>query len=345
MLLRPKLFLTFALITAVPLLILSGVGFLYATTSATASMRAELERDVASAKIAIESAVSFRHRELIDFASSRIVLDYLEKRRHSASKGSANDAQHGSLLSEGDALLIDSVTHLISNKGFGSIFAHNSEGQMLFGFEANATDSGAPIAVRSMRLGETAPDPNVWKMAPGEIICANRNQAVAGPVLHCVTPVSDGGTTIGALTGDVRLDRVITEAAQLAELRGSPTLSVNSAIVLDRSGYIVYHQNDAVKYQNVNDTLHEFGPVATAMLNGRSGQQVFTSDQGEQLLAMYTQLDAADLSLLLVRNYTSATRGLRRWGWSTVVISGVIGLGLATLLALMYQRKERSIER
>lgn len=348
MLLRPKLFLTFLLIVAAPLILFSSVGSLYAISSLGESIRGELQALLRSTKLDIDSAVHERQQELIAVAKSRALLDVFTTRQSSAS-GVFDNHLPGNIGEQIKAQehCRDVISPLITDRGFSSITALTPNKLPVFWYE-NVVTSGVPTAVsREGNFAEPFEGPlNISSLKQGQISCVNTIQPELGPIVRCVTPVSGGQTIIGAVTGDIKLDKVVGDVGRRVGPRDSsaPNVNANRVLVLDPSGYIIYHENDAVRLQNVKNSLPELRPIADAMLAGPPGEQFYVTNEGEQMLAAYTQCEAG-LSLALIRNYTAASARARRWGWSTLAIAAAVGLGLAILLTIIYQRKEQSLER
>ncbi|HLA13001.1 MAG TPA: ATP-binding protein [Pyrinomonadaceae bacterium] len=349
MLLRPKRFLTFLLIVAAPLILFSSVGFLYAISSLRESIRGELQALLSSTKLDIDSAVHERQRELIAVAKSRALMDVFTTRQSSSASEAFDNHLPGNIGEQIKAqeYCLDVISPLITDRGFSSIAALTPNRLPLFWYESDVT-SGLPAAVsREGNFGEPFEDPlDFSSLKHGQTSCVTTIKPELGPILRCVTPVSGGQTIIGAVTGDIKLDKVVGDVARRVGPRDSsaPNGNANRVFVLDPSGYIIYHENDAVRLQNVKDSLPELMPIANAMLAGPPGEQFYDTNEGEQMLAAYTQCEAG-LSLALIRNYTAASAGARRWGWSTLAIAAAVGLGLAILLTIIYQRKEQSLER
>ena len=364
---RPKVFLTCSLFCIGPLLILSIVSFRNQAEATDVLVRANLQDELANVTDNFDSLVRARKHELMALAEGPVRDLLLAVRRKPNATGrvyqtSATPAVDSGSAFAGEAAVKTSkaVTRLLSDQHYyASVTVYDFMKRALLVAEP---EPGKPEGTINFRTKDFLPsqipsDEQVWKttdLTPRIAVVANR---VNGATLRCTVPLpTKEGTSNerGALVADLKLDAIVAEAARSWEAnlaRGSATEKGSSqpnsrmVAVLDRSGRIVYHTNDAFKYQLVNTAFPSFATVAGAMMSGQSGSSMYTSSAGQKWLVAYAPLGAGGLSLAVASNYSLVAHGARIKGWIGVALSLMIGLAATVLLALFYQRKTQSLER
>jgi signal transduction histidine kinase len=132
-----------------------------------------------------------------------------------------------------------------------------------------------------------------------------------------------------------------------AEAVAAPGVPRSSSriVIVDRAGRIVYHTNDALKFQPVVSALPSFKAVADAMTTRDEGSTYYRGPEGDWWLAGFQRLAPLDVSLSSSRNYTLAVGGLKSTGWISLGLAALVGLLAAFLLTMVVGRTARSIER
>ena len=165
-------------------------------------------------------------------------------------------------------------------------------------------------------------------------------------------------TSTGALVAELEVDSMLSEAARRWEESEPPnenspgenspgraSSTSRSVVVVDHTGRILYHQNQALAYQLVSDSLPHFKPVAARMMSGDSGWQSFWSGTGEEVWATFSSFPEMNMSVAILENYKDATSAARRsvqWG---LIYSILIGSMVAILLSFYVQRRAGGLER
>jgi signal transduction histidine kinase len=194
---------------------------------------------------------------------------------------------------------------------------------------------------------ESQPDEKTWTGKEGESACSVVSNPFTGRMLRCATPVYVNKSVAGAVVTDLKLHELLSEVAQYSESNRSTEQTVSGptqVVVLDQSGEIVYHTNNALRHQQVRASFAEFEPVAGPMMSGQSGVRTFDSG-GSHWLAVFAPLSSAGLSLAIARNSSLDVGDARKWGLVGLGLAILLGLGTAGILATQYQRKSRGIER
>jgi signal transduction histidine kinase len=163
-----------------------------------------------------------------------------------------------------------------------------------------------------------------------------------GIILY-VAPVTRAGHAerVGALVAELKLDEVCERVAEsLNDANARSTMS--QLIALDRAGRIVFHTNDALRFQTVSRVMPYFGDIAAQMAAGHEGSQSYEDAGGARWLAAYAPVRGLDLSVAVTTDETAATDPLRREERLYVALSVLLALAIA---ALVFTREARSIRR
>ncbi len=358
---RSKLFLVFALICTAPLLILSGFLFLNNLNNAKRMMRTNLDHELAGATHSFKALLAEREQERLTIASGTPILTYIAARQ-----GSAPATNEAGVDQQQFTKVADKVTDppdylkdfllvvLADEKAYSAIACFDSGKHLLFVAEPATRIAGGPVALRTKDFlqHESKPDERIWSAKEPDSICRLIGNSSTGRILRCATPIFAKGEISpvrGALVTDLRLRELLTDVAKRSELGlRNEASGFNPAsgivVVLDQSGEIVYHTNDALTHQQVSTSFGNFAPVAEPMMAGGNGSQTFASGRDEWL-AVYAPLEPAGLSLAVARDSSIEVAPARRSGWMGIGMATVFGLGMATALTTIYQRKTRSLER
>ncbi len=358
---RPKTFLTFSLLCIVPLLVISLLSFLGNLKFNENLLRADLENEVSATTGGFYVLLSDRERELQDLASGPSVRKYISAGQTPASQPVAGRPLGSSPRgqppagNEGASEVRDKIAPLLRSRFYATIAVVSPGKRLLFVAEPALPQGNGDIVFRTTDLlpDQIQPDEAVWTTREKGPLCTIARQATLGKTLRCTLPVfasEESSSSRGALIADLKLEPLVAPVAGRSELvlsrsgEGTTTSRV-IVIVLDDSGGIVYHTNDAHKHQQVVSSMPYFAQIANSMVAGQSGTQFYTSSDGDKWLAAYAPLMGNKLSLAVARNYSLLTSNTRRLGWLSLVFALLIGAGAAVLLSRYYLRKTQSIDR
>jgi signal transduction histidine kinase len=204
--------------------------------------------------------------------------------------------------------------------------------------------------------GSFSPDERVWNVAGLKPLRAKATRGPMGTMVRYTVPLftaEDGpNDPRGALLLDLKLEAIFNEAASGRVTRwsnNSPSkdaaLAPRLIIALSPDGQIVYHTNEVFKHQNVKNVMPFFQTVSEAMAAGQSGVSFYDAPDGERWMASYRPVESLDLSVAAASDESAAMRGLRSAGWTSLLLSALIGIVAAVLLAQFASRTARSIER
>jgi signal transduction histidine kinase len=370
---RPKFFLVFFALGIVPMLGLSIANYWSGARAVEVLLRSEVERDALGVARSIETRDREHETGLIALARARSVRDYVrgaaktgsEKQPGSSPQSVASSANHAvpeNIRAEVGALF------LRNQRYYAAITCLDSDKHPLFRVEQNSRGADETLNdLASLRFqteefltGSTVPDERVWATPEQTPLRSPLARESSGVIVRYTVPVFTGeeeGTATaprGALVVDLKLNALLKEAAgsftppppESLPARGAePASSMRLVVVLDRTGRIVYHTNEALLYQSVISVAPTFKPVADAMMAGRSGWTFYDTPDGSRWLAAYRPVPPLELSIAAAGDQRAATRSLHRMGWVSIILSALFGLVAAVLLTRFASRTARSIER
>jgi signal transduction histidine kinase len=322
--LKAKLLLVLVIVCTGPLVTIAAISFITSLNSARAIIREDLDREVAAIRIDFDNLIHDRENKLRQLAASRPVIEFTSRPDQS------------------DNLNLDlkeAVARQIQNNYFSAITVFQPDKKIIFAAETSSF--GIEFRTTGFTENEGQPDPESWTATSGQTLCTLATRAVMGRTVRCATPLSNEPGKLFLLVADVNLSTLLMDVARQA----NSDLSRRMFVVLDRSGQIVFHTNDALKHQQVQDAFIEFAPVAEEMRAGRSGFQNYRAANGDQWVARYEELKPLELSVAVMQNSSQALSGSKLSGWLITGLGVLLGLGMATILAMLYRRRIEKIER
>ena len=354
---RPKPFLTYLLICFAPLLLLAVFNYWNGITATDAVAGADLQDHLNAFTSGVDNVLHKEEDEIMRFSVSRATQQFAEERTNprnetprtdlsKETKGNSDNA--GSLSAE----LRASVASLIDSRGhFKSValFAQNSQ-PLLFA-ERNSSDpqNGGPVfRLYNFPPDQPKPDKRVWDLQGNILLVEPIETNSAGTTLQYTLPVFAENRTAGvaAVVAVLDLEPVFAELAQVLEPRTNRESGLHSTvIVLDPSGKILYHANEALKHQDVSSAIPAFTPTAGTMLAGKSGTTSFSSTTGQTYLATFAPLPRLKVSVAVLRDRSQFLSGAHLAGIIGLLLALVLAGAAAFMLERYIQKKLRSIER
>ena len=378
---RPKLFLLFFALGILPVLLLSIVNYWYGVRAVEALLRADVERDALGVARAVEAREREQESGLMALARTRSLRDYVRGGttvRTPPAVVSGEERLHSSPTAAGSAATIPlpedvraalGAFLLENQKYYTAITCLDTDRRPLLRVETNWHATGERVFdMESLRfqtedftLSGALPDERVWAMPEQRPLRSPILRESSGIIVRYTVPVFTGeegeGMPRGALVADLKLDSLLKETvsslAALAQPSSAsratprttrPAPSSRLIIMLDRTGRILYHTNEALIYQSIS-AAPGFKRVADAMMAGESGWQFYDSTEGGRWLVLYHPIAPLDFSAAVAGDYTAAAASLHRMGWISLILSALIGLVVAFLLSKVVSRTARSIER
>ena len=353
MFIRPKSFLIYLVICLAPLLLLTAVSYWNAIRVIDTAVGGDLQDHLNSFTSGIDDILRDQEKEVMKLALAQPVRQFV------ATKKNANQSflfspdmkvpaeDRDSLPSDLQTTIGDVLNrsgHLISL----ALFDRN-ERPLLVAERASRSEMSPPIfRTNDFSPGQPRPDERVWGIQGNVLLTKSITLAPAGASLQYTVPIFDEarGSTIAALVGVLALDPVFSRTAGVLETSANGDNSTNSmVIVLDASGKILYHSNNALKYQPVSTAMPAFLPIAKAMIADNSGAQSFRLPGGQDYLATIAPMPRLDVAVAVMRDRSQLIASVHRSSAIVLLLSCVVGLGVALLLEKHVQRKSRGIER
>ncbi len=366
MFVRPKLFLTLLGLCLVPLVLLALVNYWNSVRIAEATLQSDQEARLADFKNQVSKVVSEDRNELIKLSRATPLLDYIRlgNQGHTSSPllQSTGNAKTRDLISQANpsnaipvALRVRLAFVLNARTHFASISLFDRNRHPLFVAEQREAEGDEPIVfyTRDFLSQQPQPDERVWTAPVTTPLSSSAASTPFGGQMAFTVAVlaekQDVGTPQGALVGELKVDPIFSEAAIGTASSGAfPSNSKRDRgmfIVLDRTGRILYHANEALKHQPASESMPYFLPVTNHMLSGEQGRQRFTAPGVDEYSTIYTQIPTLGVSVAIASNHEQALADARRMGRIGLFVSVLLGLVAAVLLTLYWQHNARGIER
>lgn len=365
MFIRPKLFLAFLGLCLVPLVLVALINYWSRVYIAGRAIRVRQESKLAEFKSTVAELLEQDQSELITLSKSRALVDYLRppanpnlQATKAAPAGTTEEvtAQANAPnvvpvdLKARVAAVLESHPHFLSISLF-------DRSKPLFIAERQA-DNDEPVIfhVKDFLSEQPQPDNRVWNgTADSDPAAGLMSPISTGPFgarIDYTVPVFDErqqpAKPRAALVEELKLDPIFSEAARENKnvTNGVGPESGRSVvfIVIDRSGRIQYHSNEALKHQQVSDSMAYLQPVANNMFSSLDGNASFLSPSGDRYTTSYTRIPLLDVSLAAATNYDQAVAEARVAGKLGLLISVLLSMLVASLLTLFWQRQTRGLK-
>jgi signal transduction histidine kinase len=354
------------------MLVLNIINYLYGVSTAEEVVKSNAARDTASIARNVEAALHEREAELKALARSPALRDYLRQR---AARGNAQasvgevpmgaPANISGYGASGDSVPEEVAAEVKSfffwnQKYYAAVTCLNQKGEVLFRLEPQARGADAQdtaslqLQTRDFLSGAAKPDERVWKTTDVAPMLSGVESEPYGAGARYTVPLfldaNGASAERGALVVDLKLGPILKESVRDvadAEVTAQPAAASRDSsrvVLIDRTGRIVYHTNNALKFQPVSSALPAFKAVADAMTTQPAGSMYYRDSDGDQLLAAFQRIPSLDLSLATSRSYSLAVGGLRRAGWISLALTLLVGLVTAYLLNRLLSHTAHSIE-
>src|SRR5689334_20906682 len=272
---RPKPFLTYFILCAIPLLLLAALNYWNGVRTVDSTLATIVQNDLNSFNSAVDEVLDERKHELLGFAIKRVVQNTLAKKERNE-------------IAADFSAYFQSVT-LFDNDRKPFCFQKGS-GEWTF---TNLESASLP-----------PPDQRLWT-SPGNTLFESPGSTAATMIYSA--PVNDekSGSNLGAVVGVLDLQRVFATASRGLKLRS------NKLVVTDRAGKTVY--GDALPdatYQLAYAPIPQLGLAATV---ARQRADFMSSARLRGIAGLVLALLAAVAgAFLLERHVSKRSRGIAR---------------------------------
>lgn len=362
---QPKIFLIFLAFCVVPGLVLIYVNHLNSVEAVEQLLRADVERETLLIARDVEARQREQEENMKELARSAALRAYVQDTKQSGTTTPTTNPLVKTLATEpaADSSVPEDVRGALNaffkDNYYAGVTCLGVERQVLFRVEPDSHGADGSALRYQTRdfLSNGNADDRVWSVAGRAPLRAPLARDPLGMIVRYTVPVfvadEGGGAQRGALVADMKVDALfIRSAGNLAEARGANALARETAttnaqrviVALDPKGNIIYHSNEATRYQPVSSAMPVFKEVADRMLATESGS-AFYDATGNRWLAVYRRLATTDASLAVAGNYSTATGSLRRRGYLSLALAVLIGGVTAIILSVVVGRMARQIER
>lgn len=347
MLIRPGPFLTWFLICLAPLFLLASINFWSAENLVEVQQKNELESDLAVLTNSVDRILEEAGRDLNAFAESEGLHRRISENPESYNPSGDETAVAHDLPGE----LKSSLANILDQKRhFERVLCFGEHRQPLFVAE---NTRGQQVTLRvytgNFAMGLPQPDDKVWTAQNNTVLRSSVTAAPFGASQIFTVPVFVDKNTAsgfrGAVVGQMNVGAVLAEASKPVEGAQGRSSVGSIVIVIDRSGTVLYHPNDALKHQPVATAMPYFTAVARSMLSNQTGTSRFDLSNDSHYLVAFTSLPAVDASVAIARNPALALSAARRAGWLGIFLSALIAAAAALVLSQYWQRQNRGIDR
>jgi len=323
---RPKPFLTYFILCAIPLLLFAGLNYWNGLRSVDSTLGAIVQNDLNSFNVAVDEDLRERKSAMLQLAIAPAAQRIVTRKEVEIGDG---------VLPESPYAILNSVPDLSGYFQVVTLFA----------------DDRAPLWTRTGRSEWTycrilgpenlaRPDQHVWEQQ-GNVAAEKLGSSPA--TLEYSVPIHDekGTKTIGAAVGVLDLESVFGNAARGLQTRPDQQSMI---IALDDARKILYHPDRSLKLRPTSEALPGFDRIAGLMANHDSGVSEFQMPAGSYLAA-YAPIPSLNVAVAVARRRSDFVSNAHRWGIAGLALSLLAALGAAFILERHVRRRSKGIAR
>jgi signal transduction histidine kinase len=304
---RPKSFLTYFLLCAIPLLLLAELNYWNGTRSVNSTISTIAQNDLNTFSAAVDELLDENQKSILQLAIAPPARNIVTNTDVGLASG---DSQPPLPILHQLPRLSGSFHNLtLYNRFKNPLWTQLDNGEWAYGRGFNN-----PVVPQ--------PDERVWSQQGN----ASFEQIhVPSAALHYSVPIHDekGTSVVGAAVAVIDLASVFSDAS-----RGLQTKSAQRSmiIVMDRSGNTLYRSDRSLERTPINQALPGFNSISSAMMANQSGVDQYRSPSGASYEVAYAPLPRLNAAVAIARNDSDLMSTARKWG--------VVGFGLAIVAAL-----------
>ena len=328
---RPKPFLTYFFLCAIPLFLLAALNYWNGARSVDSAVSTAAQNDLNAFSGAVNELLDENQKSILQFAIAPSVRELITK--------TDVGPEHPPDLSQLPNTLLTSLPkvdpsfHYLTLYGRSKItlWFQNDDGNWLytpgFGFH------GSPAIPQ--------PDDHVWTQQ-GNVPFEQPDTQSA--TLKYSVPIHDekGTAVVGAAVVVVNLASVFFDASRGLQTKSNPR---SILVVLDRSGNTLYYSDRSLERQPVNQSLPGFNSISSAMMANQSGVDEYRSSTGASYQVAYAPLPRLNATVAIARNSSDLLATSRKWGIGGFVLALLAALVGAFILERHVRSRSKGIAR
>jgi signal transduction histidine kinase len=351
---RPKLFLIFLVLCITPLLLLAAFTYWNGVRIADRALHANQDNALTNFNAGLTSTLNKEHESLQRLTRSSSIGEFL-KTRSTGTAPAANSETIATLTSNNGRVVpndvqVDVAEVINSRSQFTALSLFDKDRRPVFIASKQSRDAGRQLNFQTTDFlsGQAQPNQQVWTTRTASVITSGVSHGASGASIYCTVPVFEEGNNVvhGALVGQLNLDSVFSQLSVTGPRPpGAESRNSSYFVVLDRSGRILYHTNEALKHQPVSGSMPHFQPVTAQMFSSDTGHAFYTTPNGQEFAVAFTRIPGLDLSVAVASDRDQGLAAARRAGLIGLIAATLFAIVAATVLTRSWQRRSRSIKR
>ncbi|MBX5477478.1 MAG: HAMP domain-containing protein [Pyrinomonas methylaliphatogenes] len=339
---RTKLLLVFLACGVAPMLALAVANYLNGRRTVERLLLDDAQASATRMAQNIERQLADRELNLDELARLRSLREYVR----AASKAQAPAEIPEAVRDDVGAF------YLNYRRYYAAITCLDARKRPLFRVENLLQTGGrAEVRFKTAQLEPAQADERVWRTEAPVVLRSPIERENYGAALRYTIPIFLAGPAAdaprGALVAELKLSAIFEEAAADAMISAREELTgsgLRVAMVLDRTGLILFHTDDSLKYQPVKRAMPEFEPLLKAIFGAGNGTQSYRSSDGTRWLIAYRPT-ALGLAVITGANESRALMRLERAALTSITLSLALAFIAASVLVVIINRTARRIAR
>ncbi len=316
---RPKPFLTYFILCAIPLLLFAGLTYWNGTRSVDTAVSTIAQNDLNAFSGAVNELLEENQKGILQLAMASQARDIVT-----------------STVTEPPLPLLHSLPRLAGS--FHNLTLYNSSKNALW----TQLDNGEWAYGRGFNNPVVPlPDERVWGQQ-GNVLF----EQLHGPsaTLQHSVPIHDerGTGIIGAAVATLDLAKVLSDASRGLQTRSNQRSMI---VVLDRSGNTLYQSDRPLERLQINQVLPGFNSISNAMMANQSGVDHYRSPSGVSYQVAYAPLPTLNATVAVARDQTALLSSARKWGIAGFVLALFVALVAAFVLERHVRQRSKGIAR
>ncbi len=300
---RPKPFLTYFLLCAIPLLLLAALNYWNGTRSVDSTVSTIAQNDLNAFSASVDELLDENQKSILQLAIAPATRDLIT----STERASVTPLFPPALL---QLPKLGGSLHQLT--------IYNSAKMSLWTVENGDWVYTRLFSTRPL----PQPDERVWSQQGN--VSLEQSGSAPGTLQYSVPIHDDKGTlVVGAAVAVLDLASVFGDASRGFSTKSNPRSMV---IILDRSGNTLYHSDRSQERLPINQALPNFNSISSAMMANQSGVDHYRSSSGATYEVAYAPLPRLNATVAIARDSSALLSSARKWG--------IIGFGLAIVVAL-----------